>query len=70
MHSVTVDEKKGHGFEGEQRGVYESMGGRGGGREGRNIVIKLQSQNKQNTLQILNQKIYFLFDIFCSFTSY
>lgn len=38
--------KTGHGLKRGQGGVYERVWGKQ--REGRNVVIKLQSQNKQN----------------------
>jgi hypothetical protein len=41
MHTITVNERRGHEFEG-QRGVYGRV--RRGEREGSHAVIKLQSQ--------------------------
>lgn len=40
MHTITVNEKRGHGFEGEQGRMYERTWGEE--RKGRNAVIILE----------------------------
>lgn len=47
MHAITIDEKRGHEFEGDQEGVYERVWREEG--EGRNVVKNTFSKTNEQT---------------------
>lgn len=54
MHAVTVDEKRGHGFEREQGGVYRKAWREV--RREQNVVIKIQSQKEEDKARERTEK--------------